>query len=99
MARRNRKPQPRRGPVNTDAAITTGPNGAATLTGEARATTVATPPIATAAEASPGVLAGLEARLGGRRLDVALSLGFVLIALVLFFWRIEAPWNGNRGYI
>lgn len=61
--------------------------------------TVAAPPVAAPAGTTPGLLAGLEERLGARRLDVALSLCFVLIGLILYFWRIEEPWNGSRAYI
>jgi dolichyl-phosphate-mannose-protein mannosyltransferase len=99
MARRNRKPQPRRSPENTAASVATGTNGAGTLFGETGPTTVSAPQLAAPATAAPGVFAGLEARYGARRLDLALALGFVLLALALYFWRIEAPWNGNRGYI
>src|SRR5687767_12174341 len=99
MARRNRKPQPRRSPENSAASVATGTNGAATLAGGVPATTMAEPKSVAPVEASPGVLASLEERLGARRLDIALALGFVVIALVLYFWRIEDPWNGNRGYI
>ena len=98
MARRNRKPQAQRSSGNAEAqatpvaTATNGTNGTATLAHEAQATAVA-PPQATTAGAPRATW------LGTRRFDLALSLGFVLIALVLYFWRIEVPWNGNRGYI
>lgn len=85
--------------MHSGASVATAANGSATLVGDTATSAVATPTMPTHAEASPGLMAGLEARLGARRLDVAISLGFVVLALFLYFWRIEEPWNGNRGYI
>lgn len=81
------------------ATAATGTNGAAALASEVRATAVAEPHVVAPPVTSPGVLARLEEQMGARRLDLAIALLFVLIGLVLYFWRIEAPWNGNRGYI
>ena len=109
--RNNRKPQPQRGPKQAataaqtvangadDPAIVDGANGAATLASPVRATAVAEPQLAPTVEAAQGAQSFVATRLGGRRLDLALALGFAAIALVLYFWRIEAPWNGNKAYI
>lgn len=99
MAKRNRKPQARRSggnPPTGAASVATGANGAGTSSGVAR---VAAPAITTAAPATESTQSALATRFGARRIDVAISLGFVLIALCLYFWRIEVPWNGNWGYI
>lgn len=80
-----------------------GAAGAAALGDEVRATAVAAPAPAEQAAVAPaeGIWEGTTSggRLRGWRRDLAIALGFVAVALVLYFWRIEAPWNGNRGYI
>ncbi len=100
MTRRNsRKPQPQRGPKqgtladNTDA---NGLNSPTTLGGPLRATAVSEPQLATTVQVPRSAT---TTRLSGRRLDLALALGFAVIALLLYFWRIDAPWNGNKAYI